>query len=271
MRILQISIALLAFSFVVSFFAAPVSAQEAKIRLGVGIVKVRSNGCVASLWALDLLPKVIVDNGIKSHLSDAISPSQINTKLMAAVVQGQLQAVESLIGQGVDIDAISPKHECTALIWAITFKRRKIFERLLNAGADVNLTDGAGRTPLMMAALTGSLSIAQSLIGAGADVNMTQTGGVNEIGRTALLYAATKDENVNLLRLLVEKGALIDAVYEHGNSALIEAAKGGQLENVRYLLSAGANREVKNNAGESAIDTARSRRQQEVVEFLTNY
>ena len=59
-----------------------------------------------------------------------------------------------------------------------------IAERLLAAGANVNATDGAGQTPLHIAALTGHSEAGRFLLGNGAEVNARDTK-----GRTPLAIA----------------------------------------------------------------------------------
>lgn len=241
---------------------------DKKFQLLPESVKIESNGCVASLWASGYVPKTLIDRGVNAHISGEINPSQISTKLMVAVVRGNLKTVEQLLEQGVDVDEKSPKLGCTALVWAILFKHQALFNRLLVAGADIELSDAAGRTPLMIASSSGSLLIVKRLINEGADVNKKQSGGINEVDQTALMYGATRKDNVAILKYLAEKSAGLNMVDEHGNTALMVAASGGHIENVRYLLSSGANRGLKNNVGQTAYDQAVQFGGTDVVDFL---
>ena len=89
-------------------------------------------------------------------------------------------------------------------------------ERLLGAGASANAGDDRGVTPLMYAATAGSVDAMKLLINKGADVNAA-----NSFGSTALVWSAIDIEKV---RLLVEAGADVNAVSKEGRSALFVAA-----------------------------------------------
>ena len=68
-----------------------------------------------------------------------------------AVKRGDVQAVETLLNQGVYVDTLDPSGQFTALMLAICENHINIVQILLNAGADVNFENEAGITPLMVA------------------------------------------------------------------------------------------------------------------------
>lgn len=128
--------------------------------------------------------------------------------------------------------------------------------RLLAAGADPNAALLGGESVLMTAARTGSPDVVGMLLDAGADPNATGTR-----GQTALMWAAAQKHS-DTVRLLVERGADVDARSEswsqlmaipphsepanqqmvpHGaNTALLFAARVGDLESARILVAAGS-------------------------------
>jgi ankyrin repeat protein len=64
----------------------------------------------------------------------------------------------------------------------------------------------------------------------------------------------------DIMRLLLEKGASIDAKDFHGNTALLLLASGSAAPTAgatALLLSRGANREVRNNDGAYPLDSLR--------------
>ena len=71
-----------------------------------------------------------------------------------------------------------------ALVLAAENGSASISEALLNAGANPNAAVGAGQTPLMAAARTGSLETVRLLLAKGADVKARETG----LGHTALMF-----------------------------------------------------------------------------------
>lgn len=59
------------------------------------------------------------------------------------------------------------------------------------------------------------------------------------------------------MRLLLAAGAKLDLQAESGRTALMSAASAGHVEIVRALLDAGANANLKDIDGKSALDHAR--------------
>lgn len=99
----------------------------------------------------------------------------------------------------------------------------------LSEGADINYKDKReGNTPLIWAAHGGHIEIARLLIQKGADVNA-----VTSSGGTPLIYAA-KFGNVEIVKLLLETGAKMDA-REDGKSAVEWARTYGKDEIVKEL------------------------------------
>jgi ankyrin repeat protein len=133
------------------------------------------------------------------------------------------------------------------LYTAIRASDRAQVERLLQNGADVNLRDRrGGATPLMYAAALGSLDTMKLLIEKGADVNARSTGGT-----TALMWAAT---DLAKVRLLVDRGADVNAVSERGRTALFLSAMSDQsAEIVRLLLSRRADAHAVDKEGTSTL------------------
>jgi ankyrin repeat protein len=105
---------------------------------------------------------------------------------------------------------------------------------LVGTKADANAADERGATPLMYAAVAGSLDAMRFLIEKGADVNAH-----NNLGATALIWSAT---DLAKVRLLVEHGADVNAATARGRTALLIAAMSDNSASiVRLLLEKGAN------------------------------
>ena len=71
-------------------------------------------------------------------------------------------------------------------------------------------------------------------------------------GSTALHYT----ETLEVAKALVEHGADIEAVANLGDTPLILNSYNGRVDIIKYLLSVGANKEAKNNKGQTAYDVA---------------
>ncbi|MGD1072279.1 MAG: ankyrin repeat domain-containing protein, partial [Bryobacteraceae bacterium] len=109
------------------------------------------------------------------------------------------------------------------LMYAAALGSPESMRLLLDAGADPNLANQFGATPLMWCA--GDAVKVRMLLAKGAQVNVR-----SKLGRTPLLVAATYDGSTEAARLLIEKGADVNAVDEGGGSVLEQAANSNNLE-----------------------------------------
>jgi len=146
--------------------------------------------------------------------------------------------VKYLLSHGADVNG-KARNGTTPLQYMCFDGNTNMAMLLLSKGADPNLpgqTDNTGHTwtPLMTAANSGHLEIMKLLITRGARLEET-----NNHGDTALLEAA-KREVPDSIKLLLEKGANVNARGPFGHTALIYAGYNGQVENIRLLLAAGA-------------------------------
>ena len=82
------------------------------------------------------------------------------------------------------------------------------------------------------------------------------------------LYWATHKENTEMVSILLEKGAEVNAKNSGGSTALIKASLNGHAEVVRMLLNNGADVNVKDDTGTTALFSAILYRHTEVVRIL---
>ena len=175
----------------------------------------------------------------------------------------------------------------------------------LAAGADVNSTNEDGWTPLTLAK---TVEKAKLLIAAGADVNkflcvyckipssqltviLTQRPGIagpkhvipelikllieaganvnakENDGRTPLMCAADKGHS-EIVKLLIENGADVNAKNNYGHTSLMCAAGKGHTEIVKLLIEKGANVNAKNNYGRTPLMYAADEGHTETVKLL---
>lgn len=84
---------------------------------------------------------------------------------------------------------------------------------------------------------------------------------------TALMSAAMSDR-ADMVRLLLEKGAVVDARDDSGFSALLYAARDGHSGTVRELLNHGANIQTRAKDGTTALRLAQTKKRDHVVRLL---
>jgi ankyrin repeat protein len=134
----------------------------------------------------------------------------------------------------------------------------------LDNGMSVNARDAQGNTPLILAAAYSDAASVKVLLERGADVNA-----VNQAGATALMRAARSYE---MVRLLVDQGAEVNARSVLGNTPLILAARPAEGDRtVELLLKHGADATATNRWGASALMAAAASGNEATVRLLLKH
>ncbi|MBI2750992.1 MAG: ankyrin repeat domain-containing protein [Burkholderiales bacterium] len=177
----------------------------------------------------------------------------------SAIKQDKPDVIRALLNRGFDPNTVGPSGDY-ALILAIREPSLKVVDALLDSPATkVEVRTPKDESPLMLAALKGYAAMCQKLIARDADVNKT--------GWTPLHYAATGG-HLEVMRMLLENSAYIDAASPNGSTPLMMASMYGTTESVKLLLEAGADPTLKNALGLSAIDFARQVQREDAVALI---
>jgi len=115
---------------------------------------------------------------------------------------------------------------------------------------------------LNTAARKGHLDAVKLLLEKGADIN-AQTN-----GQGSAINAAARNGHVNMVKFLLEKGADINLQNNRQGSALNAAARKGHLDVVKFLLEKGADINLQNNGQGSALNAAARNGHVNMVKFL---
>jgi ankyrin repeat protein len=211
--------------------------------------------------------------------------------LRQAASDGDLEAVERAVADGVDVNAASSSGG-TALMYAAYGDQAGLVTRLLELGAEPDRGDRYGDPATHWAAYGGGAAAVRALLAGGADPTLvTHHGdalaiamrrGFPEIvadlvehtgtssGDTPLHVAARAGDLVELDRLLAA-GVPADADNRIGYTPLMEAAREGHAEALDRLLEAGADPLHAGNGlgmGMTALHLAADRDQAEVTRRL---
>ena len=136
-------------------------------------------------------------------------------------------------------------------------------EAAIKAGADFNIVYSNGQTPLMMAAVLGSVPVVKLLLERGAKTTILSADGV-----TALQQAFFA-ENEGVVRAFVEHGGDVDRLDpELGTNPLVEAINWGELPIIQMLLEMGANVNAVDGMGVNPLRSAAMWGRKDVMEVL---
>lgn len=176
-----------------------------------------------------------------------------------ALKEDDPKVVRNLLSRGFDANTLSP-NRVHGLYTALQEGALKVAEVLIDwPQTNVEWRTSQDESPLMMAALKGHTELARKLIARGADVNKP--------GWAPLHYAATGG-HLKIMELLLEEHAFIDAQSPNGTTPLMMAAHYGSTAAVKLLLEAGADTQMKNELGLSAVDFARRANRPDAAELI---
>ena len=193
------------------------------------------------------------------------------------------ESVELLLGAGADANAAT-ELGVTPLWLACENGSAAMVRRLLRAGADPNRALLQGETPVMVAARGGYAEVIELLAAAGADLNARAAR-----GQTALMWAAGQ-QRTGAVAALLEHGADVHArsdvwsqvmavppharpensreIPHGGNTALMFAARAGDVASAKLLVAAGADVDDADAWGVSALALAAHAGHRDVAEWL---
>lgn len=183
-------------------------------------------------------------------LAAALLPLAVSTTFAAqderavaffrAVQLDDASVVKRTLSQGLDPNVREPQRGETGLIVAMRYDAMKTLDILLaQPGIQIDARAPNGNTALMMAAFRQNKPAVLTLLGKGA--------AVNQPGWTALHYAAASN-STDIINVLLERHATIDAPSPTGMTPLMLAAREGQEAAVALLLERGADATLKDGA-----------------------
>lgn len=223
------------------------------------------------------------------NTNNEINMEQLKAQFFDGVSSGDIDKIINALEQGVDLNSLTPNGN-NALFIAANRRQKEVFdwllevtqkgkpinidnrniyghtlayecvkqvdmdyylEKLVIAGANVNLSDNSGLTPLIRAASDQKIEACSILLKSKTlDVNAK----VPLTGTTALLMAAAQN-NIAMVKMLVEFGADLKAFDTDGKNALLNTLmknkrflkkfeKKGHTELCKYLIEASTKEEL---------------------------
>jgi ankyrin repeat protein len=229
-------------------------------------------GQTALMWAAaeghTEVVKLLLDAGADPALSSTAStkperrPPGGMTALLFASRQGKLDAARALLDGGANVNQAGADNTSPLLI-AVVNGHYELASLLLDRGADPNVADANGRTPLYAAIdlrnvqwsqgpapelpQAEHLALITQLLDAGADPSIKITGMVGHRGSFDMRWADLKggtafsraawNGDIEIMRLLLERGADPKVVTDKGETALLLLAGAGWPLGQGYIRS----------------------------------
>jgi len=178
---------------------------------------------------------------------------------MHALYRGRADLAETIAAALPELDVFE----------AAALGRLPRLEALLAADPEVATARSAdGFTALHYPAFFGvgdAAAATRALLAAGADVNARSANPFSVLP----IHSATAGNHDDVVAVLIDAGADVNATQRHGWTPLHGAAQNGSLASVERLLAAGADPAARNDDGTSAIDLAQAAGHEAIVARLS--
>jgi ankyrin repeat protein len=186
--------------------------------------------------------------------------------MLDAAQRGDTAGVEGLIASGVPIDQANASGQ-TPLLLAVQNNHLAVATRLIDAGANINAQASNQDTPWLLAGALGRTAMLRHMLPKGPDFGVR-----NRFGGNALIPACER-AHVDTVAFLVTTPIDVNHINNLGWTCLLEIVilgDGGprHVEVTKLVLAAGADPNIADKDGVSALQHARRRDQREVAALI---
>jgi ankyrin repeat protein len=198
-------------------------------------------------------------NALIAGGADVNESNSFGTALHTAVARGNLDIIKALLDAGANIEAkaVGAAHP---LHYAALNNQPAAAALLIKRGAQLESLNSLKMTPLMVAVANGKLETAEVLIGAGADLTASNR-------RFSVAEFAAFIGSIPVVKLLLSKGIDINVRNKDSGATMLFAVttKVGhdqpatldtRLAMITFLLDSGADPNIANAGGKTALDLA---------------
>jgi uncharacterized protein len=239
------------------------------IRAGANVKTANRDGATPLSLACERGNAAMMDKLLKAGADVNEKGPHGETPLMMASRNGNVDAIKLLIDRKADVNAKETLRGTTALMWAAEQSHPAAVRLLIANGADMGATSapdvrprGAYLAPSAAARFANGDQLGrrnranapERTVTTGDDVadaaaffgnrNQVKDGG----GMTALVFAA-REGDLETVKILVEAGANVNQLTNYGWTALLTATQNKNYQIGKYLLEHGANPNIANNGG----------------------
>ena len=209
----------------------------------------------------------VAPTGVQAQNPPSERDIQIYAGMHAAAANGDVAEIERLVADGERVD-IQDSRSRTPLLVAVYRHHHKAAEALLRLGANPNARDSDRFDMLTIAVTQNDLEMLKLALAQGANPGAV----TGPYDGTALISAAHLG-HVEMVKALIEAKAPLDHVNALGWTALLMAVVLGNgdkdhVATVEALVNAGADTEIKDRGGLTALAHARARKYTDMVKIL---
>lgn len=161
-------------------------------------------------------------------------------------------------------DGIPYTADCLALY--INKGKLDICQRFIDAGISINCRTEDGTPMLNVAIRSEQEECVNWILQQNVDIDAVS----DDRGYSAVMDAVWKN-NLELTKLLIERGANLNFISHDGQSVLVLAVGAGNFEICKLLAESGADPDVKDKMGMSALEYANLFGKKDIAEILQKY
>jgi ankyrin repeat protein len=253
-------------------YTGATQAADFLIRAGYPIDEPTADGESPLFVATAFGHREVADLLLRAGAAPDGSPNRKSSPLHTAAADGSVALMEVLLAAGADPSARNPQQRTALHLAAAGNHAAAIAVLLGDDRVDPNAQDEQGFTPLhVAAAATGAVDALNVLIGSSrCDLQARSSADQDEGGFTALHLAASSGSCDACKLLLNEAPSLIRQPSAAESTPLHLAARRNDAEIVRLLLDAGAPIDARDVVGETALhDAARFASKEALAELIS--
>lgn len=167
----------------------------------------------------------------------AQSEESLNTSFVKAIYARDFSLMDKLLAEGVDIN-VPIRNDLTPLTEAAFAGDLEVVDYLLRKGAKVEGTKKLPNSPIYFAIIKGNTTVVRRFLDLGIPPNYTWPAGEGTGG--TLLTAAVDSNQLEIVELLVQRGADVNFRGSGNYGALYRSIFSDYFDVFKFLLSKGA-------------------------------
>jgi len=206
--------------------------------LGLGSVKAQNKNTLlqADFWKQGPSVEAVKAEIAKGNNPTALDPRAFDATTMAINNNAPTETIKFLVEQpGNGVGKIT--HDSRIYLhWAALRGNAELVEYLIAKGSDLQMPDSHGSEPIVFAVSGGQKNVAvyDAFVKGGIDLKKKYKNGAN-----LLLLGIANDNDLAIANYLTSKGLSLKDVDSEGSTAFDYAAKSGNVEVLKNLLSKG--------------------------------